>query len=88
MALSRWLRSNAEHYLLVAAQERLASRYGVTRPRPPSGIRDRIWLRVFAPAYARVPWRLRSRVLRAMPGSHRQKWASWTQPPHTRDPAV
>lgn len=88
MAFSRWLRRNAEHYLLVAAQDRLATRYAVSRPRPPAGVKELVWLRVFAPLYARVPWRLRSHVLRAMPGSHRQKWSSWTHPPHRRDPAV
>ena len=88
MALSRWLRRNAEHYLLVAAQDRVGERYGVLRPRPPAGVTELVWLRMFAPVYAHLPWRLRSRVLRAMPGSHRQKWTSWTEPPHPRDPAV
>jgi hypothetical protein len=43
---------------------------------------------VFAPVYARVPWSVRSRAVRAMPGSHRQQWTAWTQPPHRGDPAV
>ena len=71
MALFRWLRRNAEHYLLVAAQDRVGARYGVLRPRPPAGVTELVWLRMFAPVYAHLPWRLRSRVLRAMPGSHR-----------------
>lgn len=88
MTPARWLRRNAEHYLLVAAQDRVSRRYDVAGPRRPSGPAGLFWLRVFVPVYARLPWRLRSRVLRAMPGSHRQKWTSWSDPPHRRDPAV
>ncbi len=88
MQVARWLRQNAEHYLLVDAQGRVGARYGATGPRHRVGVKELFWLRLFAPIYARLPWSVRSRVLHAMPGSHRQKWTSWTQPPRRRDPAV
>jgi hypothetical protein len=88
MSAPRWLRANAEHYLLVAAQDRVGQRYDSARPRPPRGVKELFWLRLFAPVYARLPWSLRSRVLRLMPGSHRQRWTSFTDPPKKRPPAV
>jgi len=88
MPLAHWLRHNAEHYLLVAAQDRVGRQYGATRPRRPQGPKDRFWLGLFAPVYRLLPWTLRSRVLRAMPGSHRQQWAAWSEPPARRDPGV
>jgi hypothetical protein len=88
MSVWQWLRRNAEHYLLVAAQGRLAQRYAAPPPAPPHGLREIFWLRLFAPVYARIPWRWRSRVLYAMPGSHRRTWSAWTHPPRRRDPAV
>lgn len=71
---ARWLRSNSEHYLLIDAQTRVAARHGARRPSPPSGLRDRFWRQVFAPAYRRIPWRLRKRLIAALPGSHRRDW--------------
>ncbi|HEU0213402.1 MAG TPA: hypothetical protein VFR13_04900 [Jiangellaceae bacterium] len=88
MPVTHWLRDNAEHYLLVAAQDRVGRQYGAGRPRRPQGLRELFWLRLFAPVYRILPWTLRSRVLRAMPGSHRQHWASWAQPPSRREPGV
>jgi hypothetical protein len=84
-AFFRWLRANSEHYLLVAAHRRLARANGGPAPRPPRGIREIFWLRVFAPVYAALPWAVRSRIMRAMPGSHRRTWAA---PPQPRGPAV
>ena len=55
------------------------------RPRRPHGLVELIWLRVFAPVYRALPWPLRHRILRAMPGSHRRTWAP---PPEPRAPAV
>jgi hypothetical protein len=75
MSVSRWLRSNSEHYLLISAQERIARRYGTTAPRKPHGVPALFWQRVFAPIYRALPWRLRHRIMLALPGSHRQKWA-------------
>jgi hypothetical protein len=88
MRFTHWLRRNAEHYLLVAAQDRVGRQYGATRARRRRGPRELFWLGLFAPVYQLLPWSLRSRVLRAMPGSHRQQWTSWTEPPARRDPAV
>lgn len=88
MPVTHWLRDNAERYLLVAAQDRIGRQYGVPRPRQPQGFKAFFWLRLFAPGYRLLPWTLRSRVLRAMPGSHRRQWASWAQPPSRREPGV
>ena len=84
-SFTRWLRTNSEHYLLVAAHTKMAKAGGTPAPRPPHGLRELFWLRVFAPTYAALPWSLRSRIMRAMPGSHRQTWAP---PPRPTGPAV
>ncbi|MFC5996342.1 hypothetical protein ACFQE5_19235 [Pseudonocardia hispaniensis] len=85
MSFSSWLRENSEHYLLVAAHHKLAQRTGSRAPRPPKGIKEIIWLRIFAPVYMALPWPLRHRILKAMPGSHRKTWAP---PPRSPGPAV
>lgn len=86
MSFSSWLRRNSEHYLLIAAHERVARRHhGTNPPRPPQGMVDAFWLRVFAPVYRALPWPLRHRIIKSMPGSHRRTWAP---PPQPRDPAV
>ncbi len=85
MAFSRWLREKSQHYLLIAAHEQMARRYGTAPPRRPHGLQELFWLRVFAPVYRLLPWPVRHRVLRAMPGSHRKSWAP---PPRPRGPAV
>ena len=84
MSFSGWLRRNSEHYLLVAAHQKMARRTGSPAPRPPKGLKDLFWLKVFAPIYAVLPWSFRSRVMRAMPGSHRRTWAP---PPRPEGPA-
>src|SRR5438309_8356515 len=33
------------------------------------------WLRVFAPTYRRLPWKVRSAFIQRMPGSHRRDWS-------------
>jgi hypothetical protein len=80
-----WLRRNSEHYLLVAAHRTLARKLGTPAPRPPKGLKENFWLKVFVPVYGMLPWALRSRIMRAMPGSHRQSWAP---PPRSQGPAV
>ncbi|MGH2475500.1 MAG: hypothetical protein ACRDIL_09565 [Candidatus Limnocylindrales bacterium] len=85
MSFSRWLRSNSEHYLLIAAQERVARRYGTRPPRKPHGLVEIFWLRVFAPMYRVLPWSLRHKLMSAMPGSHRR---TWTPPPEPRGSAL
>jgi hypothetical protein len=69
-----WLRRNAEHYLLVAAQQRIAHRLSFEAPSPPRTVKDRFFLVLFVPIYRRLPWRLRQAVLQRMPGSHRRTW--------------
>lgn len=85
MAFGRWLRANAEHYLMIAAQDRVARTYGANRPRPPHGVREIFWLRIFAPVYGLIPWSVRRAVIHLMPGSHRR---SWPAPPKPSSPAV
>jgi len=85
MLFFRWLRSNSEHYLLIAAQERVARQLGTRGPRPPQGLRELFWLRVFAPIYRVMPWPMRHRIMLTMPGSHRRHWAP---PPTSHGPAV
>ena len=79
-SFSRWLRRNSEHYLLIAAQERVARQHRAREPRSPYGLRELFWLRIFAPVYRALPWALRHKVMRAMPGSHRRQWAPPPQP--------
>jgi hypothetical protein len=75
MSFARWLRTNSEHYLLVSAQARVARRHeGINRPRPARGPREWFWLWLFAPIYRLLPWALRQRIMRALPGSHRRPW--------------
>lgn len=82
---SGWLRHNAEHYLLVDAHRRVAARHGTEAPRAPRGAKEIFWLKIFAPLYAAIPWPVRRKIMRAMPGSHRKTWAP---PPAPRGPAV
>ena len=84
MSFSRWLRATSEHYLMVAAQERVVAKYHVTPPLPPRGAQV-FWLRIYVPAYRALPWRVRSAVMRRLPGSHRQTWTKGEKP---RGPAV
>ena len=84
MSFSRWLRATSEHYLMVAAQQKVAAKYGVTPPRQPRGA-EIFWLRVYVPLYRVVPWRARSAIMRRMPGSHRM---TWTEAQRPRGPAI
>ena len=40
MSFARWLRTNSEHYLLIAAQDRIARQYGTQPPPGPHGARE------------------------------------------------
>jgi hypothetical protein len=84
MAFSRWLRATSERYLMIAAQRQVAAKYGLPPPRRPRGA-DVFWLRVYVPAYRAVPWRVRSAIMRRMPGSHRMAWTTGIRP---RGPAT
>jgi hypothetical protein len=70
----RWLRSNAEHQLVAAAQARVAKRHGVPAPARQGGRAELFWRRIFVPAYRVLPWPARHAMMRAMPGSHRRDW--------------
>ena len=80
-----WLRHNAEHYLLIDAQRKLSVKLGTPAPRAPQGFKETFWLKVFAPTYALLPWPVRQRIMKAMPGSHRKTWVA---PPALQGPAV
>lgn len=81
MRFARWLRTNSEHYLLIAAQRDVAARYGHACPRSREGLKGWMFLGLFAPVYQLLPWRFRSFVLQSMPGSHRKTWT-----PRARQP--
>ncbi len=84
MSFSRWLRVTSEHYLMVAAQEKIAAKYHVAPPRRPRGA-EVFWLRVYVPVYRALPWSVRSAVMRQLPGSHRRTWRKAERP---RGPAI
>lgn len=75
IALFRWLRMNSQKYLLESVQAELAREY---LGRPPtvdsSRLANLFWVRLFAPIYRRLPWKLRRAIILSMPGSHRQGW--------------
>jgi len=83
-SFTRWVRSVSEEQLVIAAQAKMAARYGVTPPPAPHGV-DLFWQRVYAPLFYRLPYALRAKVAGAMPGSHRQ---TWHQPEQAKGPAV
>ena len=83
-SFSRWLRSTSEEQLLLAAQRKLALRYGAPEPPKPHGI-DVLWQRVYAPTFYAVPYPVRAKIANRLPGSHRR---TWHQPPQGRGPAV
>lgn len=85
MSWFRWLRRNSEHYLMIAAHEQVARQHAARAPRPPRGLKELFWLRLFAPVYWALPWSVRQWIMQSMPGSHRQQWAP---PPGPRNPAV
>ena len=86
MRFAGWLRRNAEHYLLMAAQGDVAARHGRPCPRPKEGFKGWFFLTLFTPIYRRLPWRFRSFVLQSMPGSHRRAWTP--RPRQPLGPAV
>ncbi len=85
MSFSGWLRSNSQHYLVAAAQQDIAKKHGVPGPVRYGGISEFFWLRIFAPLYQILPWKLRHAIMRGMPGSHRRHW---DYPTDTTGPAI
>ncbi|MEU7895765.1 hypothetical protein AB0B45_23275 [Nonomuraea sp. NPDC049152] len=75
--ISRWVRENAQRYLLRDAQARVARAHGRTPP-PVRG--SFFWRRIFVPICRLAPWPVRRRVMAAMPGSHREHWPKPTTP--------
>jgi hypothetical protein len=84
MGLTRWVRERSEHYLMIDAQNKVASRLGTTRPLPPRGA-EIFWRRVYVPIFHRLPLKLRSSIIARMPGSHQKAWKP--QPP-SQGPAI
>jgi hypothetical protein len=74
MSFTKWLRSNSEHYLLQDAQLRMARQLGFNEPQKPHGLKNRFWRQVFVPVYRKVPTVIRTRLIAAIPGSHRRDW--------------
>jgi hypothetical protein len=58
--MSRRMRAGGERALLEASQRRFGP--GAAAP-PPHAASGRIWRSLFAPAYARVPWALKRRMV-------------------------
>jgi hypothetical protein len=83
-SFARWLRETSEQQLMIAAQRKMARRYGAPPPSPPHGI-DLFWQRVYAPAFYVLPYPVRAKIASRMPGSHRR---TWHQPAQGRGPAV
>lgn len=80
MGFSKWLRSNAEYFLLEATEQDLAKKYGLRAPVRRRGPMAFLWRRVFVPVYRILPWGLRRWVMGIMPGSHRQAWQDRAPP--------
>jgi hypothetical protein len=76
-SFTRWVRENAQNYLLRDAQARVARAQGITPP-PTHG--SFFWTRVFVPVYRLTPWPVRRTFMAAMPGSHRKPWPKPTRP--------
>ena len=75
MSFFRWLRRNAEHYLLEAAQIDMAKKYRDGSGPVLAPARGALfWRRIFVPVYRLLPWSVRRAIMRAMPGSHRRSW--------------
>ena len=84
MAFTRMVRVVSERALMVAAEREMALRNGIPPPPPPKRM-DLFWQKVYVPIYHRIPWPLRAKIMRRMPGSHRE---TWHRPRRARGPAV
>lgn len=74
----RWIRKNAEKYLLEAAADAMTNRYPECSRRPyrEKGMRPFFWKRIFVPLYLAVPWKIRRRIIlmSSYSGADRPKW--------------
>jgi hypothetical protein len=59
-AMSRRMRAGGERALMEASQRRFGPRAAAP---PPHAAAGRLWRSVFAPAYARIPWGLKRRMV-------------------------
>jgi len=84
MGFARTLRVVSEKHLMVAAEAKVARKYGTTPPRPPKGI-DLFWQKIYVPSYYLLPYKLRAKIMALMPGSHRRTWHT---PAQVKGPAV
>lgn len=80
MPFFEWVRRNSEDYLMEAAQRDMAERHGLPAPRVKKGPSAVFWRYIFTPIYRRLPWRMRQRIIVAMPGSHRRRWTGRAPP--------
>jgi hypothetical protein len=85
LQLAEWLRRNSEEYLLEAAQVESARQVGRLPPAGAGRPAALFWRHVFVPLYRQLPWPVRRRIIKRMPGSHRRVWHP---PPVRRSPAV
>lgn len=91
MSFFQWLRSNAEYYLLAAAQARVARRQGIETSFKSRGPADYFWRFVFVPIYHALPDSFRRFAFYVLPGSHRRAWppqARRPRPPHRTFPRL
>lgn len=86
LTIAAWLRTNAERYLMIAAEADIAKKYARRGPSRPKGLVAMLFMVIFVPIYRAIPWKIRSKMISAMPGSHRKSWTSRDR--HTRKPAV
>lgn len=84
MGFARRLRLISERQLMIAAEAKVARKYGATPPLPPTGF-GLFWQKLYVPAYHFLPLRLRSKVIALMPGSHRRTWHT---PDQVKGPAI
>jgi hypothetical protein len=80
----QWVRQTSEFHLMVDAQDRIGSRLGARRPKPPRGA-ELFWRRVYVPVFHHLPRSTRDALIARMPGSHRKRWPA--EPP-LRGPVV
>ena len=83
-SFTRRVRVISERQLMIAAERTMAQRNGIPPPPAPKGL-DVFWQKVDVPLYHRIPWSVRAKVMRRMPGSHRE---TWHRPRQARGPAV
>lgn len=81
MGFGRWLRKNAEKYLLEAASDEVASRYPeyCARAYREKGFIPFFWRNIFVPVYLTIPWSIRRKIIlfTSYPGGKRPSWKKY-----------